>query len=261
MNHSIPLSNALCVQNVSCVVGEKPLLKDISFDLAKSDWVAVIGPNGAGKSSLLKIIMQDLPTTTGGISLFTRAISNWDAIEKARRLACLPQFSTLSFPYLLEEVVALGRSPHDTGREIDIRVVQKSMEALDICHMRDRIYTELSGGEKQRAQLARVLSQVWFDEGILLLDEPTNALDLHHQKSLMQLLQRKNREGMSILMTVHDLNIAMRFASKVIVLNEGVLVAQGAPNKVIDQHLLKEVFLVDACFHETPEGIPWIMTI
>ena len=135
------------------------------------------------------------------------------------------------------------------------------MEALDIYHMRDRIYTELSGGEKQRAQLARVLSQVWCDDGVVLLDEPINALDLHHQKSLMQLLQRKNREGMSILMIVHDLNIAMRFASKVVVLNEGVLVAQGAPNKVIDQHLLKEVFLVDACFHETSEGIPWITTI
>jgi iron complex transport system ATP-binding protein len=138
-----------------------PLLQAIDLALEAGEVLGVMGPNGAGKSSLLKLVSGDMPAHAGTISFLGKPLSRWTLRERARRLAVLPQLSQLDFPYTVEEVVGLGRTPHDTGRAGDREIVCEAMAAFDVTALRHRRYTELSGGERQRAQLARVFAQVW----------------------------------------------------------------------------------------------------
>ncbi|NNC99480.1 MAG: ATP-binding cassette domain-containing protein, partial [Gammaproteobacteria bacterium] len=165
-----------------CAPGSKHvLLDDISCTVSGGEILAVVGPNGAGKSTLLQTLAGDIETYEGSID-FANVSS---AIKcRARQLAVLPQFSLLSFPFRVDEVVRLARIPHQTGNAVDEEIIAAALDAMDISCLSHRLYTELSGGEKQRVQLARVLAQVWRAEDadggqrILLLDEPTTALDL-----------------------------------------------------------------------------------
>ena len=257
------MNTVLEIRDLSCKVNQTSLLKDIHLKVMQGQWVAIIGPNGAGKSSLLKTLMQDLPISQGQISLFNRTLSDWPAQEKACRMAYLPQSSSLDFPYLVEEVVALGRSPHQTGKTLDQHIIEQSMLAVDVLNYRDQVYTSLSGGEKQRVHLARVLCQLGCSEenGLLLLDEPLNALDLRHQQTLLKLIRQKTQNGLTVMMVVHDLNIALRYADYVIVLHEGELIKEGAPVNVIQPPLLKTVFQIDACIQASEAGEPWICVL
>src|SRR5690606_30702081 len=145
--------------------------------------LAVIGPNGAGKTSLLRAMAGDLPPARGQVLLQGRAIDELSLQEKARRVAVLPQLSGLNFPFSVAEVVMLGRSPHASGAQRDGEIVREAMLSLGLLHLQERLYTKLSGGEKQRVQLARVIAQLWPEDGarekgsVLLLDEPSSALD------------------------------------------------------------------------------------
>lgn len=223
------------------------LLNELSISLAVGEILAVVGPNGAGKTTLLKAIVGDLKASSGEVKIFGKNINDWPVRERAQRLAILPQFSLLNFPYTVEEVVALGRIPHTSGVRADKHIVQSAMELVDIKYLSDRLYTQLSGGEKQRTQLARVMAQVWPGEvddrtKILLLDEPTASLDLGHRQLLMEAVRNFASRSVAVVMVVHDINLANRYADYLIALACGRVLTQGPVDEVISVELIKKLF-------------------
>ena len=174
----------LDVRRGPCVV-----LSGIDLQLRPGEVLGVLGPNGAGKSTLLAAMAGELAASTGQVTLEQRALADWPGPERARRLAVLPQSSSLNFAFRVEEVVAMGRLPHDSGRVRDAQIVQQALQAADAAHLAGRSYLALSGGERQRVHLARVLAQLWpGGEGqTLLLDEPTSMLDPLHQHTCLQI--------------------------------------------------------------------------
>ena len=263
-------ASVLSINNLHARINGHALLQQISCDVNAGEIVAIIGPNGAGKSSLLKAIAQDIPINNGTININQRAISNTP--EQARQVAILPQFSLLNFPYTVYEVVSLARIPHSTGLTVDDEIIDETLQAMDIGHLRDRLYTRLSGGEKQRVQLARVLAQIWRAEDtepnqqrLLLLDEPTTALDLGHQQILMKTLfefAKQSKNKVAILMVLHDINLAARYADKLLALLEGETLAYGTPKQVLTKKNLKQLFEINARIISHPDnGAPVVLGV
>jgi len=234
------------VRNLDVAVAGAKLLHQVSFSLAAGEVAAVIGPNGAGKTTLLRAVAGDIPASSGDLMVCGRTHQQWPLLDKARQLAVLPQTSILNFPFTVAEVVALGRNPHGTGRAADEQIVAEALAALDIAHLRDRLYPQLSGGEKQRTQLARVMAQIWRAEDarerLLILDEPTASLDLGHQQQLMQRIRQMAASGIAVLMVLHDLNLALGFADRLLALHQGKLVANGPCAAVLTSELLHQLY-------------------
>ena len=255
----------LKLDHISAAPWGATLLQDINLELNPGVIYGVIGPNGAGKTSLLRCISGDIALREGCIRLGEKRLQEWKLRERARSLAVLPQLSLLNFPYTVDEVVMLGRIPHDTGARADRQIVQEVLKAMDIQYLRERLYTELSGGEKQRVQLARIFAQVWHPAGsqprLILLDEPTTALDLSHQLQLMQLIRHLAGQGCAIVMVVHDFNLLSGVAGQLCALKAGKQVAQGPVADVMTAAVFAEVFAVNV--HITPhpgDGRPIVIS-
>jgi iron complex transport system ATP-binding protein len=257
-------TSVLQLQQVGVTLDEVERLQDVSFALAPGEVSAIIGPNGAGKTTLLRVVAGELEASSGRIQLSGREQMQWSLRERARQLAVLPQASSLSFPFTVAEVVALGRSPHSTGQVIDTAIVAAALEAMDMAHLRDRLYTHLSGGERQRTQLARVMAQIWRAEDagtrLLLLDEPTASLDLGHQQQLMLQVRNFAAQGVAVLMVLHDVNLALSFADRLLALQHGRLTADGPVAEVLSGDLLRSLFGVSAeLFHHPHTGRPVVL--
>ena len=231
-----------------------PLLEDINLTLESGQILGLAGPNGAGKSSLLRLIAGDIASSAGRLLLGGNPREQWHRRELARRLAYLPQLSLLNFPYTVEEVVALGRMPHDTGAAVDREILTLALQAADITGLRQRLYTRLSGGEKQRVQLARVFAQIWDagPGGLLLLDEPTTALDLSHQQLVLAAVEELADLGCAVILAIHDLNLVAGIANQIAVLQGGRLVASGSPREVFTEQLFRDVFAIDVLIQQHP---------
>jgi iron complex transport system ATP-binding protein len=236
----------LDLREIGVVLNGVQCLDAVSLQLKAGEIMAVIGPNGAGKTTLLRTVAGELVPTSGQLDVCSRVQDEWRLRERARHVAVLPQASVLHFPYRVDEVVALGRIPHSTGRQLDETIVNEALAALDISHLRSRLYPQLSGGEKQRTQLARVMAQIWRAEDagarLLLLDEPTAALDLGHQQQLTERLRRFAAQGVAVLMVLHDLNLAAHAADRLLALQEGVVVADGPAAEVLSAELIDRLF-------------------
>ena len=241
--------SVLQLREVSAAPWGRPLLSGIELSLDAGEVLGITGPNGAGKSSLLKTITGEVPLDGGELLLGGQPLGTISRAERARQLACLPQLSLLNFPYTVEEVVSLGRIPHDTGLAVDTAVAREVMQATDTLPLAERLYTRLSGGERQRVQLARILAQVWGPGSpparLLLLDEPTSALDLAHQQLLAATVRRLADSGCAVVLVVHDLNLMAGLADRVAVLAQGRLAAEGKPGEVLTEALFQEVFGVE----------------
>ncbi len=237
----------LTVNALSCARGGCRILAGISFRLQAGEVMAVLGTNGAGKSTLLSTLSGELPALTGDILLAGRALGSWPANERARRLAVLPQSSSLAFAFSVEEVVILGRLPHSSGRDEDMRIVTEVLQAADVEHLRHRSYLALSGGERQRVHLARVLAQIWrgAEPACLLLDEPTASLDLAHQRLILQQAREIAQHGNAVLLVLHDLNLAARYADRLLLLDRGGVSALGVPWDVLEAERIQQVFGVE----------------
>ncbi|MCU0657064.1 MAG: ABC transporter ATP-binding protein [Polyangiaceae bacterium] len=227
--------------------GERTILARLDLGVAPGELVALLGPNGAGKSSLLGALAGLLPIARGEILVAGRSLSQLGVRERARWLTLVPQETQIPFELPVEEVVALGRTPH-LGRfaplgAADRQAIHRALVALDVLHLAGRSICRISGGERQRVHLARAHAQ---DAPVWLLDEPTSSLDLEHQLRVMNVLRRMTSEGRSMLVALHDLNMAARFADRLVVVAAGRIVAQGAPREVLREGLLAEVFRVKA---------------
>lgn len=251
------------VRNISLSRGRQKVLSDVNLSISPGEFVAVVGPNGAGKSSLLKVFSGDLLPDSGEVRLGDQPMSDWNLNELAKQRAVLPQQSELLFPLPVRDVVLMGRAPHNGGIDTyeDEEIADEAMRATDVQEFQGRYYDQLSGGEKQRVQLARVLAQVWPHPGtpgkFLLLDEPTASLDLSHQHVFLQTVRRFSRAGLGVFVVLHDLNLAMQYADRVMVLYHGHSVTCDVPEKALIPELIREVFKVDAqVLKETPTSPP-----
>ena len=246
----------IAVDNLSLRVSGFDLLRDLSFVANAGEVTVVVGPNGAGKSSLLKVLIGDLVQTSGEVRLNHRELASWAVGDKARILAALPQHSVLNFPFTAAEVVHLGRIPHRTGIQRDAQIVDRALARADAKYLPKRFYTQMSGGERQRVQLARVLAQISepssLGERFLILDEPTSAFDLAHQQLTLALVRELAGSGIGVVMVLHDLNLAARCADKILVLDGGRIAAQGTPAEVLTRAVIDQVFGVDVEIGEHP---------
>lgn len=252
----------LRADNLSVRRGPCTVLADIDLQLQAGEVLGVLGPNGAGKSSLLGALSGELPASRGSVILDGRPLEQWPGQERARRLAVLPQISTLNFAFPVAEVVGMGRLPHDTGRVRDDEIVQAALRAADAEHLRGRSYLALSGGERQRVHLARVLAQLWpgAPGQVLLLDEPTSALDPLHQHTILQAVRDFAGQGAAVLVILHDLNLAARYCDRILLLQQGRPHCFGTPDEVLQAEPLRAVFGLDVLIQRHPErGHPLIV--
>ncbi|WP_440137893.1 heme ABC transporter ATP-binding protein [Pseudomonas citrulli] len=249
-------------QNLHLRRGPRTVLADVDLRLEPGEVLGVLGPNGAGKSTLLAGLSGELRPTQGQVWLDDRPLAHWPGAERARRLAVLPQASTLDFAFRVEEVVGLGRLPHRAGRLRDEQVVASALQAADAGHLLGRSYLALSGGERQRVHLARVLAQLWPGEAgqVLLLDEPTSMLDPLHQHTILQAVREFADRGAAILVVLHDLNLAARYCNRLLLLASGRSVALDTPQAVLRPEPLKAVFGLEVLVHTHPErGHPLVI--
>lgn len=247
---------AIVAEKISLHLAGFDLLRNINLTIEPGQVTAIVGPNGAGKSSLLKVLVGELRPSAGRVLLNDLDISQWQMREKANVLAVLPQHSELSFPFTASEVVALGRLPQQSGYKKDQQITSSALELVDASYLQRRLYTQMSGGEKQRVQLARVLAQIWepseFGKQFLVLDEPTSAFDLSHQQLTMSLVRRLASQGIGVLMVLHDLNLAARCADNLVILDRGAIAAQGTPEEVLTEQLINKVFDVQPLITRHP---------
>ncbi len=252
----------LRVEGLKIRRNHKIVLADVTLDLLPGEILGVLGPNGAGKSTLLGALCGELHPDAGQAWLDQRRLSEWGGAHRAQRLAVLPQTSTLDFAFRVEEVVGMGRLPHQTGRARDDEIIEAALHAADVGHLSGRSYLALSGGERQRVHLARVLAQLWPGETgqTLLLDEPTSMLDPLHQHTTLQAVRTFADRGAAVLVILHDLNLAARYCDRILLLEEGRPHALDTPAQVMRPEPLKAVFGLDVLVQAHPErGHPLII--
>ena len=245
------------IRNISVEIAGKRLLDDVSLDIQRGEIFALLGPNGSGKSMLISTITGEQTPQSGSVRFHGNAISKWHPQSLARHLAVLPQQSLLSFPFTGREVADLSRIPHNTGREIDAAIVDEVLNELDAQGLSKKLYPNLSGGEQQRIQLARVLSQVWQAAKLprlLILDEPSSYFDLAHQRLLLELLLKLVGNDFSVLVVLHDINMAMSCADRVVLLKAGRVHAFADTQSVITKENLLSVFRVKCDFLSNPDS-------
>lgn len=246
----------LKADNISLHLSGFDLLRQIGLEVKAGEVTVIVGPNGAGKSSLLKVLSGELHVSAGEVVLNNKGLVQWELQEKAQMLAVLSQQMPLNFPFTAEEVVRLGRIPHQTGSVRDNQIVTAALKAVDASYLDKRFYTQMSGGEKQRVQLARVLAQIWepalLGTRFLVLDEPTSAFDLSHQQLTLDIVREFSAQGVGVLMVLHDLNLACRCADNLVVLTCGAVAAQGKPEQVLNEKLIEDVFGVKSIIAQHP---------
>jgi iron complex transport system ATP-binding protein len=238
--------------------GGRLALADVSVTLAPGELVAVCGPNGAGKSSLLGALAGDLRPDAGSVALFGRPLAAHDAAALAIRRAVLEQDPGLAAPFCVAELVALGAGIAPPGADAGA-IAADAMEAAGVAALSGRRADRLSGGERARAHLARVLAQLAAGRAqggghCLLLDEPTASLDLAHQVAVMEAARRAAAEGAGVLAVLHDLTLAAAFADRVALMAEGRIVAEGPPAAVFEAQRLTSVYGADVAVDRRPDG-------
>ena len=245
----------LDARDLSVSLGDRAVLRAVSFSVVEGERIGLVGPNGAGKTTLLRAVAGLLPHG-GALALRGRGVRSWPARERAREVALVRQQADLAVDFTVAEVVGLGRAPHlgwlaALGAD-DRRRVADALDAVDLAGFADRVVPQLSGGEQQRVFLAQALAQ---DARLLLLDEPTAHLDVRHQLDLLARVRALADAGRTVVAAVHDLELAARFADRLWVLDRGRLVADGPPADVLRPALLRDVFGVEAEVEAAPDGV------
>lgn len=258
--------SVLAVDQLTSAPYGHPLLADIDLQLADGEVLGLLGPNGAGKSSLLHTIAGGLPGGDGHIRLGGRPLATWSPVERARSLAMQTQHPSLNFPFSVAEVVLMGRIPHASGRDCDQQIVNEVLASTDTADLAARPYTQLSGGEKQRVQLARCLTQVWRAQDapcrLLLLDEPSSALDLAHQHMVMNLVDRLSEGGCAVIMASHDINLLAAHCDRLLVMQRGRQHSYGDVTEVLTPAMFATVFNAEVHVQAHPRrGTPMVVPL
>jgi iron complex transport system ATP-binding protein len=251
----------LKIQNLSVYYGTRQILRDVGLEVRSGEVVALIGPNGAGKSTLIRSISGVVPIRAGRIEVDDVNITSLSSMERARQIAVVPQAVSMPPAFTVWETVLLGRTPwlNFLGQvsEKDEAFARRALEQVDALHLIESRMDEISGGEQQRVLLARALTQ---DTPILLMDEPTAHLDLRHQIDLLKLIKKQAREkDLTVLVALHDLNLASLFADRIAVVENGLLCVAGTPGETLTPEILSSVYHMQVHVIAHPEtGAPLI---
>lgn len=231
-------------KNLKFRYGKKSVLDGVSFNVKKGEFISIIGPNGSGKSTLLKTLNNIYNPWKGKILIDGKNIKNFRQKKIAKIMALVLQDSNIDYEFTVEEIILMGRHPHKGRFEKedgdDYKIIEESLEMTNTTYLRNRIITEISGGERQRVMIAKALAQ---KPKIILLDEPTSNLDINHQIEILKLLKDMNKQnGTTIILVIHDINLAIRYSDKVIMLNEGKILDMGKPEEVITRENIEKVY-------------------
>jgi len=253
----------LSIKNISYSVGRKEIVKDISVDFLPGEFTMILGPNGSGKSTFLKLFSGELKAKEGSISYSDKKLTGIKKEELAKVRAVMSQQPELGFPLSVEEVVMMGRYPHFTFNPgmHDENICNEVIMQMKIENLKDRNYLTLSGGEKQRVQFARVLAQIWDmpSDGhrYLFLDEPLTNLDINYQQEFLTIARSLTKTDTVLVAVMHDINLAVQYADKLIFLKDGEMVSYGDPLDILSEDLIKNVFNVDTRIIQNPiTGLP-----
>lgn len=240
------------IEKCSVVRQNREILSSVSVAFKPGSITALIGPNGAGKSTLLRLLSGDIEPDTGSVWLNDKQLGEWPIEQLSRFRAVLPQESALSFPFTVEEVVALGRIPHRAAlpHEADAQIIFRCLEQVDMADKAAQLYPTLSGGEKQRVQFARLLAQLATlphnTAPVILLDEPVAALDPAHRFATLELAEEQANAGATVVIVLHDVNLVSAFAHELIALKNGRLISSGSVADTLTPDLIKTLFEVEA---------------
>lgn len=250
------MSSIIQVNNLSWRTNEKQILDDISFSITSGQFVGVIGTNGSGKTSLLRSLYRFIKPSNGEVLLNGHNIWQQTAINVAKQIAVVSQSNTAT-PYRVVDVVAMGLIPHKAlfeGPSLkDKQLIESALTQLDLLPLKNNDFETLSGGEQQRVLIARAIVQQGHDRDVsqqlLIMDEPTNHLDVHYQ---LDLLQRVKKLGISVIVSLHDLNIASAFCDQLLLIDNGKIIRQGTPQEVLEPELISRIYNVDVTAIEHP---------
>lgn len=255
----------LAAKAVSFAYANQPTLRDVNLSLARGSLAALVGPNGSGKTTLLRLLMGILKPFSGNVEFNGKSLMRFSRREIARQIAFVPQELVMTYAFRVNEMVTLGRTPYvgaiSGPTRHDRLVVEGIMDLTDIRPLGNRLVTELSGGEKQRVMIAMALAQ---EPQILLLDEPTVHLDINHQVEIMELIKTLNREqGLTVLATMHELNLAALYFDDLVMLERGRIAASGTPSEVLSAERIRQVFdaRVEVHGHPTQPNVPQVVLL
>lgn len=241
----------MIAKDIDVIRSNRHLLHNVNLQVGEGI-TALLGANGAGKTTLLKVLSGDISPNKGDVDFFGRSLKTWNRKTLARKRAVLTQEHNFAFPFTVEEIVLLGRTPFSGEKNLkeEREIVYQNLKHVDAAHLMGRFYPILSGGEKQRVQLARVLTQMEIgqkknEERFLFLDEPTSSLDLKHQHSLLQLVRGILTDRIHVLIVLHDLQLAEKYADTLVFLKEGRIVAEGAISTVFNPQVIEEVYGIE----------------
>ncbi|MEZ2122026.1 MULTISPECIES: ABC transporter ATP-binding protein [unclassified Corynebacterium] len=243
-NHHLPAPGArLQGKNITVAYGSKVVLENLSVAIPDGEFTVIVGPNACGKSTLLRALARMLPTSSGIVELDGTSIGDLPPKEVARQLSLLPQSPVAPDGIVVEDLVGRGRYPHQgvfrQWSPADQAAVEQAMKRANITALAQRFVSELSGGQRQRVWISLVLAQ---ETPIVLLDEPTTYLDITHQVEVLNLARNLQREGVTVVAVLHELTLAFRYATHLIMMNEGKIVGTGPVSEVVTTELIQEVY-------------------
>lgn len=223
------------------------ILKDVDIQVGYGEFLAIVGPNGAGKSSLLNVLANEIKTDKKqDIHFKDKILTDWNFEDLSKHKAKFSQHNAQDIPLLVKDVVMMGRYPYFSSQphSNDFISTEKAMVETDVIHFQNREYNSLSGGEKQRVHLSRVLAQLDndVDKRLLFLDEPLNNLDIKHQYRTLELIKKFTENGNTAIVVLHDLNLAARFADKILLMEKGKVLAHGSPAEVFTQETISKAY-------------------
>ncbi len=233
----------LKASNVHFCIRQRPIVDEVSLELNPGEILAILGPNGAGKSTFFKILSGEVRCKHGAIGYNGHDIHRLKSRELAEVRAVMPQHTQVNFPFTVQEVVELGLI--STRAKDPAKLIHEVLEATNTLHLSAQVFNTLSGGEKQRVQLARVLVQIWEAKPFpryLLLDEPTSSLDIAQQHAVLKILKTLKSRNIGILVILHELNLAAQYADKIALLKNGMVAKAGTVEEVLEEEILAEVF-------------------
>ncbi|MBE9563170.1 MAG: ABC transporter ATP-binding protein [Proteobacteria bacterium] len=236
--------NILRLQKVGLKIEKCWLVRNISITLPSQKLTVLIGPNGAGKTTILKLLTGLWKPTEGSVTLNSINLQKLQRAELARQLTLVPQTNNINFAFTVQDIVMMGRNPHLKRFQpvMGLEHVKYAMEQTDISHLANRLVTKLSGGEMQRVIIARSLAT---QANIILLDEPTANLDISHVIEILELLKKLVADGHTIILSIHDINLAVRYADNIIIVNKGNIVDSGHPEQVLTDKMINNIFKID----------------
>ncbi len=248
-------------KNLNLQIGSKQLLKDVSISIAQGEIIGLIGPNGAGKSTLLKVLANIMPADSGSYSFAQQAIGDYNEKQFAQQVGYLAQNATAHWPLQVQRLIELGRLPYQSFRQKlttqDKQSIQAAIAKTGVAHLLDRVVTTLSGGEQTRVFLARLFAS---QPQVIFADEPIAALDPYHQLHIMEILRDHAKNGGTVVVVMHDINLASRFCDKMILMQEGQIRSFGTINELLVDDVLPDTFRIKLrmfCEGDSYAIMPW----